>query len=315
MDAFDAFAPPRSAPGPTHVGRPAGPLPQERRPERADRGRVAAERVAAERAAAERAAAERAAAVASLGTGLAAVAVAGVGSLAALSLGPAFVAALLGAVSLSLGGMALSRSRGRPLDIALLSAAGGVCTLVAAGITVVTLLFPFGVPSSDDVALPASGGARVPDEVLADLHARALPLGRATPMDGRDIAVAAVRTDPADVAARLDELVWLADDVGGLQDVVLVELDAPVDGGGWAPVVDSGDVTVVTPQGRPHAVLLTRGSVTYDVERLVEPSADGRPRGRVVVAISMAPASAKGGMVVVTSPSWTDVAAWSVPAW
>jgi len=301
MDAFDAFAPPRatsaSRSGSTDVARPLGPRPPHGRPpERPSRGRVAA--------------------VVSLGAGLAALAVAAVGALAVLRLGPAVASALLGAVSLSSGGVALVRSRGRAVETVLLSAAGGACTVVAAGVTTVTLLFPFGLPPLDGPTLPpaeAFPSERLPDEVLADFHAHALPLGTAASLDDQDVAVTAVRTDPADVAARLDELEWLADDLAGLDDIVLLELDAPVDSGGWAPVVEHGDVTVVTPDGRPHGPLASHGSVTYEVTESAGPAADGLLRGVVVVAIPMAPASAEGGVVVVMSPGWTDVATWSVP--
>ena len=301
MDAFDAPAPPRTTSGTsseaTVVARPAGPRPPHGgQADRPSRGRTTA--------------------VVSLGAGLAALAVAAVGGLAGSSLGPALASALLGAASLSLGGVAFVRSRVRASEVTLLSAAGGVCTVVAAGVTALTLLLPFGLPPLDGPVLPAaeaSPSERFPDEVLADFHARALPLGTTAALDDQDVTVVAVRTDPVDVAARLDELEWLAEDVGGLDDVVLVELDAPVDSGGWAPVVEHGDLTVVTPQGRPHGALVAHGSLSYDVVEVTGPVDDGLLRGRVVVVIPMAPASAEGGFVVALSPGWTDVATWSVP--
>lgn len=294
------FAPPPTAPSHAAEPAPAGAAPAAG----ADRPGTAL---------------GRAAAVLSLGAGLTAVLMAGLGTVVALATLPAVVSLLLGAAGLVAGVVALVSSRARSLEVTLLSAAGGVSAVVAAVVTALTLLFPFGLPPLDGPATTpedaAGPSSRLPEDVLADLHARALPLGESAALEQQDVAVVAVRSDPADVAARLAELEWLAQDVGTVRDVVLVELDAPVDGGDWVPVVEHGDVSVVTPRGVPHGALLAHGSRAYDVDGLVEPAADGRPRGRVVVAVAVPPDEAPGGMVVVTSPSWTDVGTWSVPSW
>lgn len=87
-----------------------------------------------------------------------------------------------------------------------------------------------------------------------------------------------------------------------------------MDRGDWVPVVEHVHASVVT-TGSSHGALLAHGSRAHDVDGLVGPAADGPPRGRVVVAVAMPPGEAPGGVVVVTSPSWTDVATWSVPSW
>ncbi|WP_298805871.1 hypothetical protein [uncultured Pseudokineococcus sp.] len=288
---MDVVAPPQGPPGPALRSLPA---PSEALPRRSGRGRGWA--------------------VAALVTGLVAVLVAALGALVPFALLPAPLAGLLGTVALATAVVALVRSR--TLDVVLLAAASAACTATAGLLSVAALLLPLGLSAADDPVRAAGAtptAERIPDDVLAGFRADALPLGHRTTLDGQQVAVVAVLTERAEVDVRLAGLRQLADEVAGLEDVALVELEAPVDGGGWAPLVDSGGVALVTPDGDPYGPLSTGGYLGYEVDTPVELDRSGLPRGRVVIAFSLPPELVRGSTVVVLSPAWTDVATWAVP--